>query len=304
MQGQTPAATTLSDYNLYRASTIKRQRATMTEMAEREAFFIAYAGAHGPITVRGLYYQAEVHGIPGIDKTDSGYRKVQAQVLKLRREGRLDYANIAVSSRYMRKPRTHDGWEDALRDTAQFYRKKLWADTDLEVEIWLEKSALAGVLYPVTSEYDVPLMCTGGFSLETFAHEAVARLRHSGRRLIVHALYDFDRSGLDASRSLQEKVERFGQDYSVPVHFRPLGLSLEQVFDLKLPTRTAKAATKADQRWPHVFAAELDALPPDELRRIVRNAIEEHLPRDQLDILKQVEAAERAKLLEFVGGCE
>ncbi len=37
------------------------------------------------------------------------------------------------------------------------YRKSLWAGSDHEVEIWLEKSALAGVIYSVTAEYDGPL---------------------------------------------------------------------------------------------------------------------------------------------------
>lgn len=293
--------TTEQETGVYGAGTIKRRRATQNEMAEREAFLIRYAHLHGPITVRGLYYQAEVHGIPGIDKSESGYRKVQAQVLALRREIRLDYDAIADATRYMRKPRTFDGWEEALRDTARLYRKCLWAGTDLEVEIWLEKSALAGVLYPVTAEFDVPLMCTGGFSSETFAHEAVVRLRGSGRTLIVYALYDFDRSGRDAARSLQEKVERFGQDYSVPIRFRTLGLSHEQVRAFKLPTRPANVKSKADRRWPHAFAAELDALPPDSLRQLVRDAIEEHLPKDELDYLKRVEEEERQMLLHFVG---
>lgn len=103
MPGHIQTGAALPDH-FYGAGTIKRRRATLGEMAAREAFFIDYAHSHGPITVRGLYYQAEVHGIAGIDKTDSGYRKVQAQVLKLRREGRLQYRAITDSSRYMRKP--------------------------------------------------------------------------------------------------------------------------------------------------------------------------------------------------------
>ena len=53
-------------------------------MQQRAAFLIDYAEQHGPITVRGLYFQAEVTNIPGIDKTESGYKKVQRQVLALR----------------------------------------------------------------------------------------------------------------------------------------------------------------------------------------------------------------------------
>ena len=57
----------------------------------------------------------------------------------------------------------------------------------------------------------------------------------------------------------------------------------------------------ADERWPHDFAAELDAIPPDLLREWVRLAIERHLPADQLEFLKTVEHEERATLMQFIG---
>ena len=61
---------------VYQASQIKRHRATKAEMEERAEFLINYAELHGPVTVRGLYYQAEVAGLPGIDKTDGSYNKI------------------------------------------------------------------------------------------------------------------------------------------------------------------------------------------------------------------------------------
>jgi hypothetical protein len=131
---------------LYEASRIKRRRATQDEMEERARFLIDYAGGHGPITVRGLYYQAEVAGIPGIDKDENSYCKVQRQVLALRRAKRLSYHDIADSTRWVRKPNTYSGVEQALRDMAKFYRKALWDDADCYIEIWIEKDALAGVV--------------------------------------------------------------------------------------------------------------------------------------------------------------
>jgi len=110
---------------IYEASPLKRARATKAEMEERAEFLIAYASEHGPVTVRGLYYQAEVASLPGISKDDKDYAKVQRQVLKLRREGRLSYSDIADATRWMRKPTTHGSVEEALRNTAQFYRKAL-----------------------------------------------------------------------------------------------------------------------------------------------------------------------------------
>lgn len=286
----------------YGASPTKRRRATAAEMEERAQFFIDYAHRYGPMTVRGLYYQGEVASLPGIDKSEASYAKVQRQVLKLRREGRLRYNTIADATRFMRRPRTYDGWEAALQETARLYRKSLWSDSKDEVEIWVEKSALAGVLYPVTSEYDVPLMPTGGYTSETFAYEAVARLKGTGRILWVYALYDFDRSGQSAANSLCEKVKRFGAQLGVPVIFKNLGLSLEQVEDMNLPTREPKRKTAADKLWPYDIAAELDAIPPDDLRAMVRRAIEWHLDSYELEALRIAEKAERATLKQFLSG--
>ncbi len=190
---------------VYPASPIKRRRATKAEMEERAEFLIDYAEEHGPITVRGLYYQAEVHGVPGVTKDDKDYDKIQRQVLNLRRAGRLEYHHISDATRWMRKPSTHSGVEAALEATARLYRKSLWEDAEDYVEIWCEKDALAGVIYPITSKYDVPLMVTRGFSSETFCYEAIAARGADDRTYYVYYLGDFDRAGHDAARSLEEK---------------------------------------------------------------------------------------------------
>jgi hypothetical protein len=70
----------------YGASPVnERPRATGEEMEERARFLIKYSDQHGPVTVRGLYYRAEVARLPLIDKTETSYRKVQRQVVLLRR---------------------------------------------------------------------------------------------------------------------------------------------------------------------------------------------------------------------------
>lgn len=291
----------MSLHEVYTASPIKRRRATQEEMEDRAVFFIEYARQHGPITVRGLYYQAEVRGIPGIDKTEAGYTKVQQQVLALRRAGRLQYEWIADATRWMRKPNSYSGIEEALASTARFYRKSLWRDAAIYLEVWCEKDALAGVIYPVTSDYDVPLMVARGFSSETFCYEAVASRGDDKRPYHVVYLGDFDRSGKDAERSLKEKLIRFAAKKGIEVVFTSLAVTLEQVEEYDLPTRPHKRQTTADQKWPHSFACELDAIAPDEMRRLIEEAINEHLSKDQLWLLQQVEASERTLLQAWVG---
>jgi len=284
----------------YQASPIKRPRATKAEMELRAEFLIDYASEHGPITVRGLYYQAEVAALPGIDKEESSYSKIQYQVLKLRRAGRLDYDHIADATRWMRKPRTHSGVKAALEDTAAFYRKSLWNDAETYVEIWIEKDALAGVIYPITSLYDVPLMVTRGFSSETFCYEAIAAREGDDRPYHVYYLGDFDRAGQDGASSLEEKLCRFGDEEGVEVVFEQIAVTEDQIYDWDLPTREPKRKAPADRNWPHEFACELDAIPPDQLRGLVEGVINLHLPQDQLGKLKIAEASERELLTSLV----
>jgi hypothetical protein len=203
----------------------------------------------------------------------------------------------------MRKPTSYNSVEDALRDLGVSYRKNLWRDAGDYVEIWMEKDALASVVYPVTEEYDVPLMVARGYTSETFAFESVASRHDDPRDYHVYYFGDFDRSGRDAGGSLQEKLQRFSKELRqccCQVIFHPMAVTLGQVRELRLPTRPHKRTSAADRRWPHEFACELDAMPPDTLRALVRECIERHLPRHQLDVLKVAEESEREYLMQFV----
>src|SRR6516164_1730135 len=136
---------------VYEASQIRRIRATKAEVAARREALLDIIEAGRPMTVRQVFYQATVRGL--VEKAESGYAKVQTDLTVMRRAGELPYDWLADNTRWQRKPRTFNSVEDALRDTAALYRKNLWQDAGSYVEIWLEKDALSGVLYPVTSMY-------------------------------------------------------------------------------------------------------------------------------------------------------
>src|SRR5262249_40298860 len=154
----------------YEPSPVKRERATKAEVEERRdaLSWIIYGGR--PMTVRQVFYQATVRGL--VEKAETGYGKVQLDLTKMRRDGSLPYDWLADNTRWQRKPLTFNSVEHALKATAEFYRKNLWANADCYVEIWLEKDALAGVVYPVTSMYDVPLMVARGYASLSFLHTA------------------------------------------------------------------------------------------------------------------------------------
>lgn len=242
---------------------------------------------------------ATVASVPGIDKDDNGYNKVQQQVLELRRSGRMPYWCIADLTRFWRGVTTYDDVDEALRQTAKLYRKALWREKNHAVEFWLEKDALAGSVQPVTEKYAIPLMVTRGFSSETFAYEAAQKFDAGGKPVYVYHLGDFDRSGQDAADDLERKLKGYAK--RVQVIFKKLAVQPDDIRRHNLPTRPPKRNTPADKRWPYDFACELDAMPPSLLRAYVGAICQHHMPDEEMAVLLAAEESERQLLHGLAG---
>jgi hypothetical protein len=128
----------------------RRYRRTNDELAQIDAAILEVAEAENPVTVRGLFYRVMSLGL--VPKTERGYYVVQRQTLKLRRAGVLPYGWITDGTRLRLKPLTWSSTQAALENTAKMYRRDLWIDQDVHVEIWTEKDAIRGVVYPVTAD--------------------------------------------------------------------------------------------------------------------------------------------------------
>jgi hypothetical protein len=169
---------------LARREASRRCRSTKQDMFEQRQAILGIVQAMHPMTVRQVFYQATVRGI--VAKTEAGYIEAQKVVAWLRRNGYVRYDWIADSTRFNRKPTSFEGPGEAIRMYAEAYRKALWTNADSYVEVWLEKDALSGVVYPVTSECDVSLMVARGHPSITFlasAAEQIGRLDVAGLHL-------------------------------------------------------------------------------------------------------------------------
>jgi hypothetical protein len=265
-----------------------RSRATRDEMRERRGALLEIVGESPPMTARQAFYLATVRGI--VEKTEAGYDKVQRELVALRMAGALPFEWIADHTRWERRPRTFDTPADALSETARFYRKSLWAHATERVEVWLEKDALAGVVAEITYASDVPLMVTRGYSSLTFLASAAETIVETARPTFIYHLGDFDPSGQDAARVVEERLRSLAR--ATDIHFERLAVTPTQIRELSLPTRPTKTS---DSRAKHFgsISVELDAIHPDTLRSLVSEAIERHLPRHELQLMKVVEASER-----------
>ena len=86
----------------------------------------------------------------------------------------------------------------ALSATAQAYRRSLWADQGRARRGVGEKDAIRGTVYPVTAEYDVPLIIARGYSSETSCGKPRTILRRKASPRSIYQLGDHDRDGVRA----------------------------------------------------------------------------------------------------------
>jgi len=282
---------------VYGASPIKRQRATKAEVEARREALLDIIEAGQPMTVRQVFYQATVHGL--VEKAETGYAKVQVDLTKMRRAGDLPYDWLADNTRWQRKPRTFSSVEDALKETARFYRKNLWAEADAYVEIWLEKDALAGVIYPITSMNDVPLMVARGYASLSFLYSAAEYINELEVPTYIYHLGDFDPSGVNAGEKIEETLREMAPD--AEIYFERIAVTEEQITEWNLPSRPTKSSDTRSKNFGSTISVELDAIDPNTLRALVQETIERHLPPDQFAVLKAAEQSEREIISRLVG---
>jgi hypothetical protein len=129
---------------------------------------------------------------------------------------------------------------------------------------------------------------------------ALNRPLRGGKPCYMYYIGDFDPSGWQMARTLEDWLLKFG----APVVFERLAVNPDQSQAWDLPTRPSKVS---DTRCKAFFAqfgdgtesVELDAIHPDSLRGLVRDAIEQHVDHGQLEALRREEGAARAALQEL-----
>jgi hypothetical protein len=157
------------------------------------------------------------------------------------------------------------------------------------------------VLAPIATEFHTTLMVNRGYSSFSAMYESAQRIQGlndvapDGDPTIILYLGDHDPSGQDMVRDIGDRLDRF----DCPADIRAIALTKAQIERYRLPPQPAKttdarysayALEHGDGVW------ELDALPPDVLAGLVRNALAGLIDHDVLaDVLAQ-EARDKTQL--------
>jgi hypothetical protein len=101
-------------------------------------------------------------------------------------------------------------------------------------------------------------------------------------------------SGVDAARDIETKLRRYAP--GAEIHFERPAVTRAQVDEWNLPTRPTKQTDTRAKKFGNSTSVELDAIPAEKLRALVRECIERHVDQRQLSILRTAEESERELL--------
>jgi hypothetical protein len=287
----------------YGTSPIKRSRRTRSEIEALDEALTEIVDQYSPATVRQVFYQAVNRNLVPKSET-KGYRVVQRRLVSLRGSGEIPYGHIVDGTRYVHGHRRYNGLDEFTSYAAGLYRKDYWATSDVNVEVWLEKDALKGVLIPtVVNECGLGLHVTRGFASITYLQEAAEDIEMDERPTYVYVLTDFDPSGVSIVEKVEEELTERAPFSDITVE--RLAVDREQIERWNLPTRPTKSTDTRASKFRRIHgtdSVELDAIPPDQLRQLVKNAIDSHMEPWRLKQFQMVEREERETLRSMFGG--
>ena len=253
----------------------------------------------GILTIRALHYQLVSIGMTN---TLQHYKRVVAAMGVARWEGIVSFDAFSDRDRSLACETNADQTNlESIQDEAKrqiglwmrSYSRNRWENQPYYPEIFIEKKALEGVFYKPCRKHGVALGACKGYPSLTFLHEATQRLieaEERGQKPIILYFGDYDPSGEDIPRALEENIKKMG---CPSIEVRRIALMEPQVLEWKLPPAPAKQTDSRTANWDGLGQVELDAVKPEKLIDLLDGAISEIFDWDLFDQLTEEENNER-----------
>lgn len=284
---------------------------------------LAEYSAHLPLTVRQVFYR--LVGSYGYAKDELAYKRLANMLVRARRALLVPFDSLRDDGTVVREPQGFDGTDDfweRIRATAERYRRNRQTGQPAFVELACEAGGMVPQMERVARDYGVPVYSGGGFNSLTATKEVVDRALERDVPTVFLHVGDFDPSGLSIYESHVKDVRMFVRqivsyrfdnegknidrltkvDVKRDADFIPKRVVLtdDQVQEYGLDTAPPKSSDTRSANWPYDYTAQAEALPPDILANIVREAIEDQLDMAVLNVELAREDGDRNAILDRI----
>jgi hypothetical protein len=279
----------------------KPQAKTLALLEQVQAVLAEYA-AYLPLTLRQIFYR--LIGAHGFDKSEGAYSRLGEHLNRARRAQLIDMSAIRDAWSDSRVPRFAeeqtadewlDGWQRAMRGAASRLRLDRQTGQPSQLVVLCEAAGMVPQIAAAVEEWSISTYSSGGFDSTTLRHNFARQISDEDRPTEVLHLGDHDPSGVHMFLALAEDVQAFAGHYGGSVSFTRLAVTPEQIRDLALPTAPPKIG---DGRAFTGQTCQCEAIAPDVLNEIVRQAVEERIEQAALRRVMRREHALRRELAE------
>ncbi len=286
------------------------QKRTEPLVREIEAVLEEYR-EYLPMTVRQMFYRLVGSGHP---KTEEFYDSVAEKCNRARRSGRISFTSIRDDGVLRRGGESIFGYYEspaeyyeAHETLSNLYGRSWHADQPAYVAVLCEAAGMVPMLGRAVQDYRVSIASSSGFDSLTVKHDlfrdALGRYENFGQKTILLHLGDHDPSGVSIHESMSEDLEAFCADRDKPglVELRRVALTPAQIRAYGIAT-TPDEIKPTDSRSKAFIerglepAAQLEAIPPDTISAVARQAVESTLDLEVLAESREREWAEWAEV--------
>jgi hypothetical protein len=247
-----------------------------------------------PLTIRQIFYR--LVGAHDYEKTERAYARLCEHLNRARRARTISMDAIRDDGGTVLAPTT---WRDAAEflDTVRATASKLMLDRTTgqktRLIVLCEAAGMAPQLERVTQEFTIPVLSGGGFDSLTDKYKFAAALADHDRPTEVLHVGDHDPSGAHLFLAAAEDIAAFARELGGEATFTRLAVTPEQIAEYDLPTAPPKST---DNRAFRGRTCQAEALAPDVLAGILRQALEERIDRRTLDRVLKRERSVRREL--------
>jgi hypothetical protein len=239
--------------------------------------------AHHPMTLRQVHYRLVSRADVSHPNTDNAYKTLGDWL----RDDRLDGTVLwEWMEDRLRVEQAWPMWEapkEFLLDIRDDYARNIWQDQEHYVEVWCEKDALSGLFKAELAPFRATLNIGRGYDSWSSIKRAADRYRMRKARygMDTTVLYfgDFDPSGEDMHRSLQDRLAMLGAYPDIPK------VALTHADTRRLPYNFTKVTDSRRDAFVSQYgdlAVELDALPVEELQQRIQTSVRWVMDTDAL----------------------
>jgi len=274
------------------------QASTLAIIDQANAIIVEYQAQGFDLTVRQLYYQFVARGL--IPNTQRDYKRLGSIISNARLAGLIDWDSIVDRTRELKGLGHWDSPESIIHSAERGYHIDFWERQEYRPEVWVEKDALIGVFSRICNELDVPYFACKGYNSQSEMWAAGQRfLSYIGEGQVPIILHfgDHDPSGIDMTRDTEDRLKIFTEMYGVEVN--RLALNWDQIEQYRPPPNFAKTTDSRAAAYIAEFGNdswELDAMEPQVLADLVRNAIDTIRDQDIWDEDEDRKREEKAQL--------